>query len=91
MESENILATFYGGHLVINPLLVAKKNSDEFRGVQAHMVSVLDWVHDENKLTFSKESIERGIINWDEEWKKRINHRQDWSQSIRIEVRLTDF
>jgi hypothetical protein len=55
------------------------------------MVSVLDWVHDENKLTFSKESIERGIINWDEEWKKRINHRQDWSQSIRIEVRLTDF
>jgi hypothetical protein len=42
MESENILATFYGGHLVINPLLVAKKNSDEFRGVQAHMVSVLD-------------------------------------------------
>jgi len=42
MESENILAALYGGHIVVNPLLVAKEKSREPREGQAHIVRVFN-------------------------------------------------
>ncbi len=41
MKSENILAAFHGGHIVVNLLSVAKETSGELRGGQTHIVSVL--------------------------------------------------
>jgi len=62
MKSENILDAFHGGHIVVNLLSVVKETSGELRGGQTHIVSVLGWVLDEIKLTFSEKALDAASL-----------------------------